>query len=144
MGGDPPSALAPSFENYLAAQTALANDDLATAKAEMAKLSQSLAAVDAKSLSESQMATWTSVSKDLLAQTQTANQASDIAVLRQAFGPISKAMVALAEQGRPEGVNKFFCPMALGHGAHWLAKGDEVLNPYYGASMLHCGAKQNF
>ena len=32
------------------------------------------------------------------------------------------------------------CPMAFANtGADWFQKGDEIRNPYYGASMLRCG-----
>ena len=33
-----------------------------------------------------------------------------------------------------------FCPMAFDNsGASWLSQKNEVLNPYFGASMLKCG-----
>lgn len=35
---------------------------------------------------------------------------------------------------------KVYCPMAFNNrGAHWLSPEAEVINPYFGASMLHCG-----
>ena len=35
----------------------------------------------------------------------------------------------------------FFCPMVKGGGGDWLQPGGELLNPYYGSEMLHCGEK---
>ena len=41
-------------------------------------------------------------------------------------------------------VNEFFCPVAFGNkGAFWLQAGDVTKNPYFGASMLRCGAKKS-
>jgi len=33
-----------------------------------------------------------------------------------------------------------YCPMANeGEGAYWLSSKEEIMNPYYGDEMLHCG-----
>ena len=34
-----------------------------------------------------------------------------------------------------------FCPMAFDNkGAYWLSSSEEILNPYFGDAMLHCGS----
>ena len=62
----------------------------------------------------------------------------DIETMRAAFKPLSESMIG----GEiPEGYVKAFCPMADGdRGASWVQKdGASLMNPYFGASMLHCG-----
>lgn len=40
-------------------------------------------------------------------------------------------------------VYKQFCPMAFDDkGAFWLSNSDDILNPYFGSLMLHCGEVQ--
>lgn len=40
-------------------------------------------------------------------------------------------------------VFKQFCPMAFDDkGAFWLSNSDDILNPYFGSEMLHCGEVQ--
>lgn len=69
----------------------------------------------------------------------------DLDGARKGFKPISHAVVTLASQVRSEGASKpfthFFCPMVAGGGGDWLQPGGELLNPYFGSEMLHCGEK---
>jgi Cu(I)/Ag(I) efflux system membrane fusion protein len=69
----------------------------------------------------------------------------ELAEARKAFKPISHAIVALATQVRGESsqaaFTHFFCPMVPGGGGDWLQSGGELLNPYFGSEMLHCGEK---
>jgi Cu(I)/Ag(I) efflux system membrane fusion protein len=65
--------------------------------------------------------------------------AADIGAAREAFGPLSDAVIAAA---RAEGfkdlgdVKVAFCPMVK---KSWLQKGDEIRNPYFGSAMSTCG-----
>jgi Cu(I)/Ag(I) efflux system membrane fusion protein len=69
----------------------------------------------------------------------------ELAEARKAFKPISHAIVTLATQVRSEGAQSsfthFFCPMVPGGGGDWMQAGGELLNPYFGSEMLHCGEK---
>ena len=69
----------------------------------------------------------------------------DLAKARQSFKPLSHAVVALATQVRSQGAQQsfthFYCPMVTGGGGDWLQPGGELLNPYFGSEMLHCGEK---
>jgi hypothetical protein len=103
---------------YTAVQEALAADDFETAKTAMANLAEQspegfdVLAGDAASL-------------------------PDIAALRTAFKPISERLV---EANLPAGFALAYCPMAFNDtGAHWVQKNGEIMNPYFGAEMLHCG-----
>lgn len=62
--------------------------------------------------------------------------AKDIKGQRNAFRELSKPMAMWASMANPEGLNVVYCSMSPGS---WLQKDKEILNPYFGASMLHCG-----
>lgn len=65
-----------------------------------------------------------------------------IEVQRLAFSSISHATYDLAKttavmQGK---LYKQFCPMAFDDkGDYWLSSEKQVMNPYFGSMMLHCG-----
>lgn len=69
----------------------------------------------------------------------------DLAEARKSFKPVSHAIVTLAAKIRGENSKQafthFFCPMVKGGGGDWLQPGGDLLNPYYGSEMLHCGSK---
>ncbi len=62
---------------------------------------------------------------------------------RTKFKPLSHAVVTLATRVRgassPQPFSHFFCPMVKQGEGDWLQADDKLLNPYYGAQMLHCG-----
>jgi hypothetical protein len=67
--------------------------------------------------------------------------ASDLKGVRDAFGPLSDAVVAAARAEGPDtmktlGVKLAFCPMV---NRSWVQKEDKIRNPYYGSTMLECG-----
>ena len=115
-GGD---AAAPTLVQYVAAQEALADDDAGRAQQALAQMAEQA----------------TGTLKSLAAN---AASSGDIDAIRRAFKPLSAEMI----QGDvPEGYVRAFCPMAdSDRGAHWIQKdGPSIINPYFGASMLHCG-----
>jgi Cu(I)/Ag(I) efflux system membrane fusion protein len=65
--------------------------------------------------------------------------AADIERARDAFGPLSDAVIARV---RAEGATGFsdlrlaYCPMVK---RSWLQREAQIRNPYYGAAMLGCG-----
>ncbi len=65
----------------------------------------------------------------------------DIAEQRKVFSALSDPIVNLAK-AHSTGLTlyKQFCPMALDGGAYWLSEKEEIMNPYYGDRMLHCGS----
>ena len=115
-GSDPAP---PALLHYVAAQEALAADDLDQARQALQDLVQS-ASPTLKPLAEK------------------AASAADIAAVRVAFKPLSEEV----RKGQiPEGYVVAYCPMADGDkGAHWVQKDQpQIANPYFGASMLRCG-----
>ena len=70
---------------------------------------------------------------------------SDIDGQRAAFENLSKAMYELvSERSSNESIiYKQHCPMAFNNkGAYWLSTEKEIMNPYFGDMMLHCGSVQ--
>ena len=66
-------------------------------------------------------------------------QAADLDAAREAFGPLSGAVIAAAKAEGWTGfddVKVAFCPMV---NRSWLQKGEEIRNPFYGSAMLTCG-----
>lgn len=66
--------------------------------------------------------------------------AGDLKAAREAFGPLSDAVIAAAKAEGWQGLDEAkvaFCPMA---NRSWLQKGDAIRNPYYGSQMLTCGS----
>ena len=109
----------PALLHYVAAQEALASDDLDQARQALQDLVQN-ASPTLKPLAEK------------------AASAADIAAVRVAFKPLSEEV----RKGQiPEGYVVAYCPMADGDkGAHWVQKDQpQIANPYFGASMLRCG-----
>ena len=109
----------PALVHYVAAQEALAADDLDQAHQALQGLIQN-ASPTLKPLAEK------------------AAHAADLAAVRVAFKPLSEEVM----KGQiPEGYVVAYCPMADGDkGAHWVQKDQpQIANPYFGASMLRCG-----
>ncbi|MED5415531.1 MAG: hypothetical protein VYC64_11290 [Candidatus Latescibacterota bacterium] len=110
------------FKHYLRAADALAHDRFEEARASLKTMA-------------------TSSEGELQALAQTAAAASDIAAIRVAFKPLSQAVQALP---LPEGMALAYCPMAFDYaGGHWVQRDGPIMNPYFGASMLHCGVLED-
>ena len=109
----------PALLHYVAAQEALASDDLDQARQALQNLVQN-------------------ASPTLKPLAKKAASGADIAAVRVAFKPLSEEV----RKGQiPEGYVVAYCPMADGDkGAHWVQKDQpQIANPYFGASMLRCG-----
>ena len=121
---------------YFKIQNALASDDLASAKRAASSLAESGQACSANGGSCCE-----GVGADAAAIVESA----DIASARIAFKELSDKLIAVIEEdGLVHGqVYKMYCPMAFDNtGAAWIQDNENLLNPYYGASMLRCGMQQ--
>ncbi len=70
--------------------------------------------------------------------------AQDIATARTAFRTMSEGMIEhlKADEAQQSGHMVVHCTMTFaGDGAAWVQKAGQVMNPYEGAMMLHCGDK---
>ena len=62
---------------------------------------------------------------------------------RKAFRRLSHALLRAATLVRgpatADSLVHMYCPMVPGGGGDWIQRGGELINPYWGAEMLHCG-----
>lgn len=87
------------------------------------------------------------LNEDMPSQLKSSVQAivngNDVAAQRMAFETLSKEMYQMiTTNGATENVlYKQYCPMAFNNkGAFWLSTEKEIMNPYFGDMMLHCGS----
>jgi Protein of unknown function (DUF3347) len=76
---------------------------------------------------------------ELVKAAKRVGDAADLKAAREAFGPLSDAVIALgqAEAWKDAGgVKVAFCPMVK---RSWVQKDETLRNPYYGSAMLECG-----
>ena len=114
-----PEPISPTLDHYVGTQEALANDNFPKAQAALKNLVQHAGPV----------------LKPLVVK---AANASDITAVRAAFKPLSAEII---KSEVPEGYVRAYCSMADGdRGAYWIQKDQpRLMNPYFGATMLHCG-----
>lgn len=132
------AGLSPVYEGYLAAQEALADDDLPAFNAAAASLRDAVEGVATAGLHGETLGAWRRAAAEL-----TVDPFEDIEAARARFEPMSEAIVAVHRRfGRrgEEPLHIAHCPMAFDfEGADWLQRGETINNPYFGASMLRCG-----
>ncbi|MBL7471509.1 DUF3347 domain-containing protein [Robertkochia sediminum] len=66
---------------------------------------------------------------------------TDVEAQRKAFETVTEAMGEMLEGALESGeIYKQYCPMAFNNaGAAWFSAEKEIMNPYFGNKMLHCG-----
>ncbi|MEX0642375.1 MAG: efflux RND transporter periplasmic adaptor subunit [Pirellulales bacterium] len=140
VAGEAGKELESLYAAYFEVQQALASDKQPAAAAAQA-LNQSAAALSGPNKLP---ALPTKLVQEIAAESEHLHH-MDVTAARKAFKPISQAIVTLASQVRSEGAaasfTHFYCPMVPGGGGDWLQPDDELLNPYFGSEMLHCGEK---
>jgi hypothetical protein len=109
--------------SYLEVHAALASDRLEGVKAPAASI-----AAQAEQMGES--------GAGIAKAARAVEQAKDLKTAREAFTPLSDAVIAAAKAANIPDVKVAYCPMAK---ASWLQKEDTIKNPYYGSQMLTCG-----
>jgi hypothetical protein len=113
--------------SYLEIQAQLAMDRMDGIKASAAAI-----AASAASMGES--------GKDIAAAAKSVEQAQDLKAARDAFAPLSNAVIAAAKAQGWQGLDDVklaYCPMVAD--GYWLQKEDAIRNPYYGKKMQTCG-----
>jgi hypothetical protein len=105
--------------SYVKVSSALAADDLASAKTAASALAEHAGMSD---------------SKDIAAKAGAVAKAADIEAARGAFKGLSVAIEPLASGQRDLVV--MYCPMA---DSDWVQAKGQTQNPYFGKAMLACG-----
>ncbi len=106
--------------SYVKVSAALADDDLAAAKAAAVAVAKHAGMSD---------------KKEIAAKAEAVAKATKIDAARENFKALSAAVEPLA--AGEKGYVVMHCPMA---GADWLQTSAKVQNPYFGKAMLTCGA----
>jgi Cu(I)/Ag(I) efflux system membrane fusion protein len=136
--------VATTLEAYLAMKDAFVSSDTARVNQAATGFGKSLQALDITQLkSDSLLA---DLAGKLHQQIIDANNkilaAAGIEAKRAPFETVSDKMFDLLRTVQYKGskVYQQFCPMAFDDkGAAWLSADTEILNPYFGDKMLHCG-----
>jgi membrane fusion protein, copper/silver efflux system len=136
-------SLSPLYQSYLAAQMALADDDLPRFQAAAHNMQAAIGNAQADLLPDEALTHWTSLSESLRSGQDEIGQMTDIAKARALFEVHSHAAIELARRfghSEPDEIVLAYCPMAFDDvGAYWLQAGREIANPYFGDEMLRCG-----
>ncbi len=132
-------SLTPVYEAYLDAQERLAADDLEGYLRAAAALGNAVGSTRESMLVGEGLGAWRLAASALRPREEPA----DIEAARAAFERMSDAAIDLQRRFGHAGDRSWchaFCPMAFDfEGADWLQRGEEINNPYFGASMLQCG-----
>src|SRR5690625_2073398 len=129
------------FDAYMVIEDALVNDK-ATTEEEATTLLHSLEEVDMRLLKEEPgHSHWMVLDEGLQEAALAIFKTSDIQEQRDYFFDLSTYLInAVKTYGINKKVYVDYCPMANNDiGAFWLSTEEEILNPYFGASMLKCG-----
>jgi hypothetical protein len=129
------------LRDYFNLKDALVGDDNAKAKQLGGTLALSLKAFDASGYSSSEQNELKDILEDAIEHAEHISE-SNIKHQREHFKILSKDVTDMvAITGTKVKLYEQFCPMYDG-GTAWLSAEKQVLNPYYGSSMLKCGKVQ--
>jgi Cu(I)/Ag(I) efflux system membrane fusion protein len=142
LGGDTGKKLESLYSAYFQVQSALAADKIPPAAA-----AQTLHTIASQLANDPKLpAPSARLAQEVAAKSEHLHH-MELEAARKDFKPISHAVVTMATQVRSEDAampfTHFFCPMVPGGGGDWLQPGGELLNPYFGSQMLHCGESVN-
>jgi Cu(I)/Ag(I) efflux system membrane fusion protein len=130
------------LDDYMVMKNALVNDNADTPKKTAIALLKSIQNVDMKLVKEEpEHSHWMRLEKELQESALAISKTSDIKKQRNHFIHLSAHLInAVKAFGINQTVYVEYCPMVNNDvGAYWLSMEKEVLNPYFGASMLRCG-----
>jgi Cu(I)/Ag(I) efflux system membrane fusion protein len=130
------------IESYFAMQKALTSDALEKAQEARDRMEEVIAAAPVDSLSPASAEVWTNLVDRLAGSLSFLKTKEEIEPFRAGFQELT---ILTDEMVRRFGtahlpVYSHYCPMAFDDkGASWLQPDRNLLNPYFGASMLQCG-----
>lgn len=136
------TVLAPVYTDYLELKDALTTDSFENAKAKASQMKKSLNRVSMGLFDGDSHTYWMDFQSQMNETLALAETSKDIEFLRKNFQTISNEMVRMTEQLHAYSGKLYVqhCPMADGNkGADWLSLESNIVNPYFGKSMLTCG-----
>lgn len=133
------------LSSYYTLKDALVEDNAKEAKEKANHLRQSLDKIDMKLLKGDAHLYWMTQQQIIQENGKKLANTDEIQEQRDFFNKISNAMISSIKAfGTTTVVYEQFCPMAKDNkGAFWLSASSEILNPYFGVTMLNCGEIKN-
>lgn len=134
--------LQPLYADYLKLKDNLVADNFKNAKKAAISMQSNLTKVDMNLFTGDSHSAWMKYSNSLKNNLQHASHFSNIEELREAFRHLSNIMLEMTASFKPFSKTLYVqhCPMANNDkGADWLSSEKEIMNPYFGESMLKCG-----
>ena len=142
LSADMEKAISALFESYLRLKDALVKDKFDQTVSEAKKLNDEIDGISMTMFKGEAHNLWIKDGMPLTSLIKEMANASGIEAARKPFKPLSTHMINLAKAFDPLEKPLFIqhCPMADDFkGADWLSTEGNIMNPYYGASMLTCG-----
>ncbi|HMI65634.1 MAG TPA: DUF3347 domain-containing protein [Cyclobacteriaceae bacterium] len=131
------------LKDYFALNQSLIEDNQDHAKAAAKKLSETVNKFDMSKLKGEQMDFYHAQLATLNQGLKGIAESTDIEETRTALSTVSEGIYGLVKAYRPNESALYyqFCPMAKnGEGANWISSTKEIVNPYMGQQMPHCGS----
>lgn len=130
------------YAKYFEFKDALTEDDFQSAKAKAKELKIVFGEIDMKAFQDDAHEKWMSYHGKMKKIVEHIHHHNNIDDLRKNFIALSDWMIQVTETFSPISETLYLqhCPMADNDkGADWLSKEEEIVNPYFGESMLRCG-----
>jgi Cu(I)/Ag(I) efflux system membrane fusion protein len=135
------SGLETQLEAYFALKDVLVATKADSAAIQAAALTASLEAWTVEGLSAEADSVWSANRSVVLEKAAAITGLTDVEAQRFEFESLSMAMIEVVEAFGPlsNTLYRQTCPMVRGGSADWLAKEEQIANPYHGSRMLRCG-----
>lgn len=135
------TGLEAQLEAYFALKDVLVATKADSAAIQAAALKASLEAWTVEGLSAEADSIWSANRAIVLDKSAAITALTDVEAQRYEFESLSMAMIEVVEAFGPlaNTVYRQTCPMVRGGSADWLAKEEQIANPYHGSRMLRCG-----
>jgi len=128
------------YDNYINLKDALVEDNSEQASSDAKNLISSFRKIDMKLLKGEAHKQWMTLEGHIQTSASSISKSSEIKTQRDYFKQLSTHLIKAVQLfGVNEKVYVEFCPMADNNGAYWLSKEEQILNPYFGDTMLKCG-----
>jgi Cu(I)/Ag(I) efflux system membrane fusion protein len=126
----------PIVEQYLKIHASLHQDKTDGAQAAARKIAQLAPRLRPAKVTAGHAGHYQDLPEKLRSAAQALAKTDGLVATRAAFKELSKPIAMWAGMSKPAGLSVVYCSMAKGS---WLQREPEVLNPYHGSEMLHCG-----
>jgi membrane fusion protein, copper/silver efflux system len=134
--------LTEAAKSYFDLKNALIDSDFNRSRNGAGRFLSSLRMVNMEQLDRHAHDVWMELETEMKNAAGLISKAADLDEQRKHFENLSNGIIEAADIFglKINMVYVQYCPMAFeDEGAYWLSESDEILNPYFGDEMLHCG-----